>query len=466
VYETAFSVLPFFDKFRAPAMILQLLRFTLAVLGAVGLQAILDLRNADQSRMRASMLAAARVTLLAGAALAAVLLLLKPTLAEILSGTWFLKAGELEQYRQQYGQQAGQVVAQLKQLRFTTFWNDAVSFALLLACTAGIVWLYLKETIRPALALALLVGVTLVDLFLVDNRLIQPRPAAAITQSFPQDETITFLQDRGRGSEEPFRVFPLGALFGEKTYAYHGIQSIGGYSPAKLKIYQTLLDSCLYRGSNPAFPLNMNVVDMLNVRYLVVPGRLPEGMFPVAHMDGAQRSITYENPTAMPRAALVGGAVAATTDRETYSILNSPSFNPRTTAVIQGTIPTDIAPPAPGDGVRVTKYGAHRIVLESRASAPALLVLSEIYYPAGWKAAIDGADTEILRTNSVLRSVRVPAGTHTIEFTFAPPLYWAGLTITNVAWLVALLCVISGLWRIPQVRDRLARRSQRPAAGS
>jgi hypothetical protein len=466
VYETAFSVLPFFDKFRAPAMILQLLRFTLAVLGAVGLQAILDLRNADQSRMRASMLAAARVTLLAGAALAAVLLLLKPTLAEILSGTWFLKAGELEQYRQQYGQQAGQVVAQLKQLRFTTFWNDAVSFALLLACTAGIVWLYLKETIRPALALALLVGVTLVDLFLVDNRLIQPRPAAAITQSFPQDETITFLQDRGRGSEEPFRVFPLGALFGEKTYAYHGIQSIGGYSPAKLKIYQTLLDSCLYRGSNPAFPLNMNVVDMLNVRYLVVPGRLPEGMFPVAHMDGAQRSITYENPTAMPRAVLVGGAVAATTDRETYSILNSPSFNPRTTAVIQGTIPTDIAPPAPGDGVRVTKYGAHRIVLESRASAPALLVLSEIYYPAGWKAAIDGADTEILRTNSVLRSVRVPAGTHTIEFTFAPPLYWAGLTITNVAWLVALLCVISGLWRIPQVRDRLARRSQRPAAGS
>ena len=45
------------------------------------------------------------------------------------------------------------------------------------------------------------------------------------------------------------------------------------------------------------FPLNMNVVNMLNVRYLVVPGRLPEGMFPVAHMDGAQRSITYENPT-------------------------------------------------------------------------------------------------------------------------------------------------------------------------
>ena len=92
---------------------------------------------------------------------------------------------------------------------------------------------------------------TLVDLYIIDSKLIQPKPAAALTQSFPQDETITFLQEQGRGSEEPFRVFPLGNLFGEKTYAYHGIQSIGGYSPAKLKIYQALLDSCLYHGTRP-----------------------------------------------------------------------------------------------------------------------------------------------------------------------------------------------------------------------
>jgi hypothetical protein len=261
-------------------------------------------------------------------------------------------------------------------------------------------------------------------------------------------------------------VFPLGNLFGEKTYAYHGIQSIGGYSPAKLKIYQSLLDSCLYQGANPAFPLNMNVVDMLNVRYLIVPGRLPEGMFPLAPGGGGQRSITYENPTAMPRATLVGNAVTAATDREVYNLLNSSTFDPRTTAIVQGTAPTDIAPPAPGDGVRVTKYGAHQIILESRAGAPALLVLSEIYYPAGWTATIDGAETEILRTNSVLRSVRVPAGTHTVEFTFAPRLYWAGLTITNVAWLVAFALLVAGLWRRPAVREWLTRRLRKPAAGA
>ena len=466
VYETAFSVLPFFDKFRAPAMILQLLRFTVAILGAYGLQAILDLRHADQARIRASAIRTARTVLIAAAALFVVLLLFKSTLAETLSGAWFVKAGELEQYRQQYGQQAGQAIAQLKQVRFTTFWNDAVTFSLLLACSAGVILLYLKETIKPALALALLIGITVIDLYIIDSKLIQPKPATALAQSFPRDETITFLQEQARDSEEPFRVFPLGNLFGEKTYAYHGIQSIGGYSPAKLKIYQALLDSCLYHGTSPAFPLNMNVVDMLNVRYLVVPGRLPEGMFPVAHVNGAQRTLTYENPTAMPRATLVGNAITASTDREVYDLLNSSTFNPRTTAIVQGAVPADIVPPAPGDGVRVMKYGAHQVVLESRATSPALLVVSEIYYPAGWKATVDGTETEILRTNSVLRSVRVPAGTHTVEFTFAPPMYWAGLTMTNVAWLAALILVLVGLWRIPQVRDWSAQRFRRPVAAA
>jgi len=466
VYETAFSILPFFDKFRAPAMILQLLRFTLAILGAYGLQALLDLRAADQAQLRASVLRVARAAMIAGAALVAILFLFKSGLAETLSGSWFLKAGETEQYRQQYGQQAAQVIAQLKQVRFTTFWNDAVVFALLLAASAGAVFLYMKEQLRPGLFLALLLGMTLVDLYVIDSRLIQPKPAAAVTQSFAQDETITFLQDQGRASVEPFRVFPLGNLFGEKTYAYHGIQSIGGYSPAKLKIYQALLDSSLYRGSNPAFPLNLNVVNMLNVRYLVVPGRLPEGLFPVAHMDGTRGMVTYQNPGALPRAILVGSALPATTDREVFDLLNSPSFNPRTTAIVQGSIPIDIVPPDSADAVRMTKYGAHQIVLESSTKAPALLVLSEIYYPAGWKATVDGVETEILRTNSVLRSVRVPAGVHTIAFTFAPPLYRAGLAITNVAWLAALLLVTFGLWRIPQVRAWLTHRLRRPATMS
>ncbi|MEO8169197.1 MAG: YfhO family protein, partial [bacterium] len=88
-------------------------------------------------------------------------------------------------------------------------------------------------------------------------------------------------------------------------------------------------------------------------------------------------------------------------------------------------------------------------------SATSLLVLSEIYYPAGWEAYIDGAETEIYKTNYILRSVIVPAGSHEVVFKFEPKLYALGYTLTNVAWGVAILCILIGLWQTPAVRKRL-----------
>jgi uncharacterized membrane protein YfhO len=103
----------------------------------------------------------------------------------------------------------------------------------------------------------------------------------------------------------------------------------------------------------------------------------------------------------------------------------------------------------------ITEYKSRSITIKAYASSTALLVLSEVYYPAGWKATIDGTETEILRTNSVLRSVVVPPGDHTVVFSFNPPVYAAGYTISNVAWGIALLCVLIGLWQVPAVRERI-----------
>jgi uncharacterized membrane protein YfhO len=80
-----------------------------------------------------------------------------------------------------------------------------------------------------------------------------------------------------------------------------------------------------------------------------------------------------------------------------------------------------------------------------------------VYYPAGWKAFIDGQETDILRTNYILRSVVVPAGSHEVVFSFDPPLYRIGWIISNAAWVIAGLCILAGLWKLPAVRSRLAR---------
>jgi hypothetical protein len=241
----------------------------------------------------------------------------------------------------------------------------------------------------------------------------------------------------------------------DNSFAYHGLQSITGYSPAKLKIYQTLLDSCIYRGTDPSLPINMNVLNMLNVEFLVVHGRLPEPQFQLVKSDQAQRTLTYRNPGALPRAFYAGESFAAANDGDVFRVLNSGGFNPARTAVLYKQLPQQISPVDSTHVPRITSYKSREVRVSTDAPAPALLVLSEVYYPAGWKAFVDGAETEIYRTDYILRSVLIPGGTHEVVFTFDPPLYRTGWVLSHAAWGLVLICVAAGLWRVQLVKRRM-----------
>ena len=201
------------------------------------------------------------------------------------------------------------------------------------------------------------------DLMVIDDKLIKPEPTAALEKNFQPDATIAYL------SQQPglFRIFPGispgDPLYMDNTFAYHGLQSITGYSPAKLKIYQTMLDSCMYHGSNPEFPLNMSIVNMLNTEFLIAHGRLPEDKFEAVNVDQAKREVTYRNPGALPRAFFVDSVIVARDDHEVFAALNSASFNPGRTAVLY------VAPPGIGRpdsaSVQVTDYKSRRITLSA-----------------------------------------------------------------------------------------------------
>jgi hypothetical protein len=460
-YNLLFSYLPFFDKFRAPAMILHLLPFTVGFLSAYGYAALIDapdsLKDVDTTKLR-------RTLLYIGGGLVALLILgfvLKSSLYESLSSFMFEKEGQAEQIQAQYGQRAAQVTAQLKQLRFDILWKDFVKFVLIAGSVLGIAVAYLSRKISSTMLAGTLIAVLIIDLVILDVKFITPKPAATLEQNFRPDATITYLK------QQPglFRVFPMGDLFMDNTFAYHGLQSIGGYSPAKLKIYQTMLDSCMYRAQTPGFPLNMAVVNMLNVRYLVAQGRLPEDRFQLVNVDQTKRTMTYANSGALPRAFFVSQTVVAPTDHEVFTTLNSPEFNPATTAVLYAPLAETIAV-ADTPRAEVTEYASRRVTVKTVSSGTGLMVLGEIYYPAGWKAAIDGKETEILRANYILRAVVVPGGTHELVFTFDPPLYRLGWTLTNAAWGVAGLCIVIGLWSVPAVRRLVRRRAQNPPQAS
>jgi hypothetical protein len=198
--------------------------------------------------------------MIAGGILVGLLLigtLVKSSIFQTLSGSMFVKEGEIDMIRQEYGNQVNQVMTQLKQARFDVLWKDFVKFVLLAVASLGIVYFFVKKKLSPALLSGAVLVLLLIDLLIVVNKggYISPKPSSQLEAQFQPDATVTYLK------QQPglFRVFPLGNLFTDNTFAYHGLQSIGGYSPAKLKIYQTLLDSCLYQSADPSFPINMNI---------------------------------------------------------------------------------------------------------------------------------------------------------------------------------------------------------------
>ena len=123
-------------------------------------------------------------------------------------------------------------------------------------------------------------------------------------------------------------------------------------------------------------------------------------------------------------------------------------FQPKKTAVIRNTFKNDIGSYTFGKDsaatVKLDKYGLDDISFKSNNSKDGLAVFSDIYYAAGWKAFVDGKETPIMRTDYVLRAIKVPAGAHNIEFHFRPDSFYTGQKIaTATSIILTLLCLFA-----------------------
>ncbi|WP_372637486.1 YfhO family protein, partial [Fodinibius sp.] len=119
----------------------------------------------------------------------------------------------------------------------------------------------------------------------------------------------------------------------------------------------------------------------------------------------------------------------------------SAGFNPAAKAIVE-TAETITASTDTTARASVTSYDAKTIEIETSSPDEGFLVLSEIYYPAGWEATIDGEPATIFKTNFVLRGLQVPAGEHTIRMTFEPASNIWGL---RLAWAGHILLWVTGI---------------------
>jgi hypothetical protein len=208
--------------------------------------------------------------------------------------------------------------------------------------------------------------------------------------------------------------------------------------------------------------LDSPLLDLLNVRYIIVPAQPsqenPEGAQQFEQFESTHPTVyeddktkVLENQRTLPRAWIVHSAQQVGSQKEALDLLSSGEVNPKETALLEEEPPQQMSQPddASAERAEVTDYQANQVQVKTSAGAPGLLMLSEVYYPA-WKAYVDGQPAPVHVSDQLLRSVEIPAGEHTVELRYESWTLGAGVVISLVAYAVLIvLAVVAGYghWR-------------------
>ncbi len=185
---------------------------------------------------------------------------------------------------------------------------------------------------------------------------------------------------------------------------------------------------------------------LLGVKYIIVPDGAPpggEGVWPV-FLDDPLVDI-HLNTGALQRVWLVYRTVTAADRGAAWAYVQGPTFRPEAEAVVEGGAPLD----GQGSGrIEVLGYGPNAASFFVQVDTPALLVLSDVYYP-GWEARLDGQPATIYRTDFAFRGVAVPPGEHRIDMRFRPRSLALGVALAMVG-----VVVMGVVWRWGDVETR------------
>ena len=429
VYDLFYHAVPFFSRFRVPSMALIVVSFNLSLLAGFGLHAVM---NGVKGR--------SLTVLKAGSLVLAVLIVL-----------FTVAGGTLEQALREgfppIAYDNPDLSLLVSSLRWELWKDSFYGFVLFSALFAAVLWLRSKAVLGAMFSGVLLVSLALGDLFVIDSRIAYPSerslrssrlvPETELARAMMPDEVTSFLA----ADDEPFRIHPVGALFGENKFSVYGLESTGGYHPAKLLLYDKMLRASDNLSSIP-------LLRMLNVRYLLSPAPLEHpslesvGEAELRLSGGIVPTSIYRLKNPLGRAWFVREGVAVRTEAAAREQVMS-GIDVASRAVVEQ---------APWTGLR--RFGSARVervevapetnAVTVQADREALLVLSEVFYPQRWTMKIDGREVPTLKVNGLLRGVVVPPGDHRIRCSFDRSGFTAGKWISAGAFGVAFLLAVSG----------------------
>ena len=427
-----FDHLPALNKFRAPSMALVLPQFTFAFIASLALQEIFygNLESAKLfKKLRYAAISCGAVVVL----LVAVYFTTsfsnertkdtKQAITEQLAQSMSQGKQPTQEMLNQASTISSTLIKALVEDRKGLFGSDLIRLIILLSLGGIIIWLGIKNKINATVAIFILSIISFIDLISVSSRYLN-KSKFTTPDEYLSVFTPTTADNQIKMDTGYYRVFDQagGDPFQDSRTSYFH-NSIGGYSPAKLGLYNDLIEHQLGKG-------NIEVFNMLNTKYFIVSG--PNNQ-PVAQINQLAngpawfvKSIKYVNSADEEMLALDSLHSRDTVvidKREQQKVTISPVFDSSAS-------------------IKLVKNLNDEIIYQSNASTNQFAVFSEIYYPKGWKAYVDEKETPIVKVDYAFRGINLPAGNHTIKFEFAPSSYTLGNTLNLAAGVISILSLL------------------------
>ncbi len=409
--EFFYNYFPMYNKFRAVESILVVAEITIPLLALLGVQRLVADKGNDSSDRKQMPLSTA--VLIAGVVTGGLCLFVA-----LFGGSVCDFTSSYDTWKSQMGNDIYQLIlSQRASMLKADAWR---SFAFIVLAVV-VVWMYTEDKMRTwhlYVALGILILFDLVPVnrrFFGSQDFVSPKAQEAYFNMQPWEEEIL------RDKDLSYRVLNVNTnTFNDSRTSYR-LKSVGGYSAAKLRRYQDLIDAHISRN-------NFSVLNMLNTRYFIT-------------RDG----VKY-NPAAYGNAWFVDSLVCVSTADAESDALNTldlkrvavtdTTYAPNRRLCESGVCEKLFRNEDNSTGkITLTDYAPNRLTFTASTDRERLAVFSEIYYPSGWHLYVDGEEQPIERVNYTLRATIIPAGSHTVMMEFVPD------ALKTDRWCVAIIIV-------------------------
>lgn len=431
--------IPGYNKFRTVSMILVIVQLTIPLLGMLALHQILF----DSDKIKEIPFIASKFkfikTYTGKAAFLAFLITGGISLIFAIMPDMFFDFNPTK-----YNDKVGMPVEDILDFRRSLLRGDAFRSFMFILLSAGLLIFANTNKLKYYLVIPGLCLLTVFDLWSVDKRYLNADSFVRkkkMEQPYTKSKADEIILAENETKARVFNMTVSTFQDGNTSY-FH--QSIGGYHGAKMRRYQELIEHCIYDeiqqlysvfGSQPSPQqidqtfASMPVLNMLNTRYFIY----------------SKDAAPLRNSKALGNAWFVKSAVIAENADQEIEITKS--LDTKNQLVTDKRFSDQVANITVSNNFKGTikrdKYSPKDLVYSYTSNEEALAVFSEIYYPKGWNAYLDGEKTPHFRANYVLRAMKLPPGEHKLEFKFEPQSFMIGRTAAYIASIILILSIIA-----------------------